>query len=233
MEKLIFFLERAAGMSRSEFQKRYLENHAPLVLAHFPLLRGFVLNMNDRAEERFDPADPLTKADIVSEMWFDEFDDFADLSRRYGSAEGRRLLEEDWEGTTSVTNGYRVIERVQRPYDRKQFEGKPTPGSKLVAPARRADRLSHDQFLDHWLHTHVPLALKHVLGMGRYVTNEVVAPLWPGPPDLDGIVEVLYTDTREFDSPEGEEIMRADTPKFLEQPSPLRMTEWVLRAPPD
>lgn len=228
MEKLIFFLVRAPGMSRQEFQQRYLEQHAPLVLQHFPRLRGFVLNINDRPEDRFDPADELTKADAVSELWFDDIDDFADLSRRYDSPEGRKLLEDGWSGLASATLGYRVIERVQRDFERTPAIGEASPGMKLIAPLRRAPGLSHEQFLDHWLHTHVPLALKHVLGMERYLTNEVAAPLWPGPPDLDGIVEVHYVGKREFDSPEGEAIMRADTGKFLQPPSPLRTTEYVL-----
>ena len=227
-EKLIFFVERARGLGREEFHRRFLEQHGPLVLKHFPRLRGLVLNLNSRAEDRFDPADELTKADAITEMWYDSFEDFADLSRRYDSPEGRKTVEDDWETLTSRANGYRVIERVERADERTRATGEASPGSKLIAPLRRAPALSHEQFLDHWLHTHAPLALKHVLGMGRYVTNEVTAPLWPGSPDLDGVVEVLYVAKREFDSAEGEAIMRADTAKFLQPPSPLRMTEYVL-----
>jgi len=230
-EKLIFFVERKAGLSRDEFQRRDLERHGPLMLEHFSHLRGLVLNLNARAEDRFDPADELTKADAIAEMWFDTYDDFADLSRRYDSAEGRRALDADWRDLAGRTHGYRTIERVQRKYEGASAAGGPSPGSKLIAALRHAPALSHDQFLDHWLHTHVPLALQHVLGMGSYVTNEVVSPITPGSPDLDGIVEVLYTGKREFDLPEGEAIMRADTAKFLQPPSPLRTTEYVLRAP--
>ena len=230
-EKLIFFVERKAGLSREEFQRRYLERHCPLLLKHSPHVRGLAVNLNARAGDRFDPADELTKADAIAEMWFDEYDDFADLSRRYDSPEGRKALGIDWRELAGGAHGYRVIERVQRQHDGRVASGEPSPGSKLIAALRRAPALSHERFLNHWLDTHVPLALKHVLGMGSYVTNEVVAPITPGSPDLDGIVEVLYTGKREFDSPEGEAIMRADTAKFLEPPSPLRMTEYVLKTP--
>jgi hypothetical protein len=165
-------------------------------------------------------------------MWFDTYDDFADLSRRYDSAEGRKALDGDWREIAHKAHGYRTIERVQRAYHGPRAAGGLSPGSKLVAALRRLPALSHEQFLDHWLHTHAPRALTHVLGMGSYVTNEVTAPITPGSPDLDGIVEVLYTGKRAFDSPEGEAIMRADTAEFLQPPSPLRMTEHVLRPPP-
>jgi len=230
-EKLIFFIERKPGLSREDFQRRFLESHCPLVLRHFASLRGLAVNLNARAEDRFDPADELTRVDAVAEMWFDTYDDFADLSRRHDSPEGRNALDADWREVARKAHGYRTIERVQRAYDGIPAPGEASPGSKLIAALRRASALSHDQFLDHWLHTHAPLALQHVLGMGSYVTNEVTAPITPGSPDLDGIVEVLYTGQREFDSPEGEAIMRTDTAKFLQQPSPLRMTEYVLRAP--
>jgi hypothetical protein len=231
MEKLIFFVERKAGLSRQAFQQRFLGSHAALVLEHFATLRGLVLNLNARAEDRFDPIDPLTKADAVAEMWFATHDDFADLSRRYASAEGRAALDADWREIAGKAHGYRTSERVQRAHEGAPAPGEPSPGSKLIAGLRRAPALSHEQFLDHWLHTHVPLALRHVLGMGAYVTNEVTAPITPGSPDLDGIVEVLYTGKREFDSPEGESIMRADTAKFLQPPSPMRLREYVLRSP--
>jgi hypothetical protein len=188
--------------------------------------------LNDRAEDRFDPADPLTSADAVAEMWFETYDDFADLSRRYASEKGRAALDADWKSLATKAHGYRTIERIQRAYESAPVPNEASPGSKLIAGLRRATGLSHDQFLDHWLHTHVPLALHHVLGMGAYITNEVTAPITPGSPDLDGIVEVLYTGKREFDSPEGETIMRADTAKFLQPPSPMRLTEYVLKAPP-
>ena len=229
-EKLIFFVERKPGLSRKDFQQRFLESHCPLVLRHFATLRGLVVNLNARAEDRSDPADELTRADAVAEMWFDTYDDFADLSRRYDSPDGRAALDADWREVARKAHGYRTVERVQRAYDGGSAPGAASPASKLVAALRRVPALSHDQFLDHWLHTHAPLALRHVLGIGGYVTNEVTAPITPGSPDLDGIVEVLYTGTREFDSPEGETIMRADTASFLQPPSPLRMTEYVLRA---
>ena len=44
-----------------------------------PRLRGLVLNVNDRAEDRFDPADELTKADAITEMWYDSHEDFPEM----------------------------------------------------------------------------------------------------------------------------------------------------------
>ncbi len=227
-EKLIFFFQRAPQLSREEFCRRYLEVHAPLVVQRFPRLRGFVVNLNIGREEPGDPTDVFAEADAITEFWFDSFDDFADLSRRYDSPEGREAVESDWQALTGSTIGYRVVERVERDNERSWALGERSPGMKMIAALRRAPGLTHEQFVDHWLNTHVPLALEHVLGMWRYVTNVVAAPLWPGAPDIDGIVEVHYLEKRRFDSPEGEAIMNADVAQFLSPPLRIRTNEYVL-----
>ncbi len=99
----------------------------------------------------------------------------------------------------------------------------------MLSPLRRLDGLTHERFVEHWRGEHARLALKHVLGIGRYVNNVVVAPLTPGAPEFDGIVEVHYLEKRRFDSPEGEEMMAADVAKFLSPPPRNFVGEYVLR----
>jgi hypothetical protein len=125
--------------------------------------------------------------------------------------------------------GYRVDERVQRDNERSTMPGERSPGEKLLAPLRRAPGLTHEQFVEHWLGTHSPLALQHVLGMWRYVTNVVLEPVTPRAPEIDGIVEVHYLDKRRFASPESEAIMQDDTSRLLIKPAPYTVGEYVLR----
>jgi uncharacterized protein (TIGR02118 family) len=227
-EKVIFFMQRAAGLDRAGFQRRYLESHAPLVLRHCPRVRGYTVNLIDSDRENSDPE--MGELDAVTEMWFDAIEDFTDPARFFDSSEGRAAVERDGKQLVGRVHAYRVEEGVQRDYERAWPEGERSPGMKVISALRRAPALSHDQFADHWLHTHVALALEHVLGMWRYVTNVVTAPITPDAPPIDGVVSVHYLEKRRFGSPEGEAIMAADVASFLSPPGRLRAVEYVLRA---
>ena len=224
-EKLLFFVYRRPELSRAEFCRRYLEEHAPLVLRHCPNLRRYVLNIVEDPEEKSPDA-----FDAAVELWYGSVEDWDDQSRRYDSPDGRAAVEESRAALIRSSVGYQVKPTTHREYDRTWRKGERSPGYKTVVPLMRKDGLSHEQFVDHWLHTHAPLALQHVLGIGRYVTNVVLAPLTPDAPEVDGIVEVHYTGERRFDSPEGQAIMMEDVGKFLSPPSRNRAGEYVLRS---
>jgi len=225
-EKLFFLLRRPPRLEPEAFRRRYLEEHAPLVLRHWSPLRRYVVNLVDHYEGRGDEQ----PADAIAELVFDAPEDFTDRSRLYRSPEDAAMVESNAAALFGGFAAYRVDGRVQRDYDRSWADGERSPGHKLVGLLRRADGLSHEQFVDHWLNTHVPLVLKHVLGVWRYVTNVVTAPLFPGAPEIDGIVEVHYHDQRTFDSPEGERLMAEDVASFLTPPSRHFVSEYVLRA---
>jgi len=212
---------RASSLTREEVARRYLEEHAPLVLQHCPRLRRFVVNVVQKDTEGFD---------VAVEVQADTIEDFIDPERMYDSPEGRKAVEESAARLESSRSVYLVDERVQRDYERAWPDGEASPGLKLVAPLSRVNGLTHEQFVEHWTNTHSELALKHVLGMGRYVTNVVVRALTPGAPEIDGIVEVHYTGKREFDSPEGERIMIADTQSLLQTPARHMAIEYILRS---
>ncbi|MCH8901905.1 MAG: EthD domain-containing protein [Chloroflexi bacterium] len=234
-EKLVFLTRRASQLSREEFLRRYLHEHAPLVLQHCPNLRKYVVNLVDVSREKRDPP-PLeehaTVFDAVAEQWFDSLDDYTDQARRFGSPEGAAAVEASEAANIGAMVGYQVIERVHQDYERSWSDGERSPGVKLLATVRRAEGITHEQFVDHWLHKHVPLVFKVLLGTWRYVTNEVVAPLTPGAPEIDGIVEVHFRDIRDrrFDSPEGEKLMMEDVQQFLLQPTRNQASEYVLRS---
>jgi hypothetical protein len=220
-EKIFVFLYRTPSLTREEFAQRYLQEHAPLVLQHCPRLRRYAVNVVEKDTEGFDAA---------VELQTDTVEDFLDKERLYDSADGRLVVEESAARLVSARNVYLVTEGVQRDYDRTWPDGERSPGIKLVAPLKRIDGLTHEQFVEHWTNTHSALALKHVLGMGRYVTNVIVRALTPNAPEIDGIVEVHYTGKREFDSPEGERIMIEDTQSLLQTPVRHMAGEYILRS---
>jgi hypothetical protein len=219
--KLFLFFYRAPWLTRGEFAQRYLSEHVPLMLQHCPHITRYVANVVENDIEGFDNA---------SELWVDAIEDFMDPSRLYGSPEGQQAVEKSRDALVGRTVAYSVSERVQRDYERTWPDGERSPGQKLIAPLNRIDGLTHEQFVEHWTTTHSQLALEHVLGMGRYVTNVVERALTPGAPEIDGIVEVHYTGKREFDSPDGQRIMVEDTQSLLQTPVRHMAGEYIFRS---
>ena len=224
-EKLLFFLYRQPALTRAEFCRRYLEEHAPLSLKHIAGLRRYVVNIVNDAQEKTPNA-----CDAIAELGFDTIEDYMVPHRRYDAPESATPLRRTFGELVHHADGYRVAATVQRDYQRTWPDGEPSPGVKTIVPLRRKDGLTHEQFVDHWLHVHAPLALTHVLGIGRYVTNVIVEPLTPDAPAADGIVEVHYTEPRRFDSPEGEQVMLDDVASFLSPPSRNTTTEYILKS---
>lgn len=77
MIKLVTMLKRGAGLTRPQFEDRWLRVHAPIA-AQFPGLRGYVLSFS---VENGEPG-----ADGVAQLWFD---DRASAQRSYASETGR------------------------------------------------------------------------------------------------------------------------------------------------
>ena len=78
-------------------------------------------------------------------------------------------------------HAYATTEHVQRSAAARP-PGQRTAGVKMVCPLRRRPDLTHEQFVEHWLTVHVPLALDHHPHMMRYVTNVVDQRLSPTAP---------------------------------------------------
>jgi uncharacterized protein (TIGR02118 family) len=123
------------------------------------------------------------------------------------------------------------MEHVQRQDPASTPFGRRTPGVKLVCYLVRRDGMSHDEFVEHWLEQHVPLALRHHPHLTRYVTNVVQQRLSADGPELDGIAELHFpaaeiVDGGMFDSPEGERIVRQDIARFIGKVAPYRVAEY-------
>jgi uncharacterized protein (TIGR02118 family) len=122
-------------------------------------------------------------------------------------------------GKDAVAAAYSVEERLHWDYERT-WNGPQTPGLKQVSFLSRADGLTRARFAEHWRTVHAPLASKHHPTIWRYVQNVVIEPLTEGAPKLDGVAELSYRSyedwrDRKYDSPEGQAIITADLPRFI------------------
>ena len=65
---------------------------------------------------------------------------------------------------------------------------------KVIALIKRRAELSRAEFRRHYEDIHVPLALRHLNQMSRYVRNHVTAERAPGPAGFDCLTEFWYPD---------------------------------------
>ena len=84
--------------------------------------------------------------------------------------------------------GYRVEEAVPVSYQRDWPDGTDTPGVGLLTLMRKPASLDWDSFIRRWHGHHTPLSLE-IHPLWSYLRGVVEAPLLPGSPPLDGIVE--------------------------------------------
>lgn len=230
----MFLVRRAPSFTREAFQQHYLQRHVRGPLEHFPGLRYYRVNVVEPGREaRTD--DPLGEVDAVAEMWFEELGDFTDRARRYDSPEAAVAMEAEAAEIFGSVIAYHVRPEVQRDYDRTWPDGTPSPGVKMVYPVRRKPDITREQFAGHWLQKHVPIVLRYMNGVSRYVTNVVIGP-WGQAPEIDGLVELHYLDPAALDgprynAPEADAIMADDVAQFI-TPSgaAYRTTEYILRS---
>jgi uncharacterized protein (TIGR02118 family) len=108
----------------------------------------------------------------------------------------------------------------------------------MVSFMRRADGLTHEQFVRHWTQHHTPLARRHHVGLWNYTQNVVRRAFTPGGEGIDGIAELHFRsrddfDTKFFDSDDGRAVIMADVKRFLSRPAgeAALMRELPLRTP--
>jgi len=233
-EKLLFFAKRGPQLTREEFQRTYLNEHARGPLEHFPKLTRYLVNVVD-VDWQPKVEHELAGTDVVAEMWFDELGDFMDRARRFDSAETFVAMQDEARGFFGDIVAYHVREGIQRDYRREWPDGEASPGIKMIYPVVRKEGITREQFAEHWLHTHVPLVLKYMNGISRYVTNVVERRIGKAP-EIDGVVELTFFDPDvlngpRYNAPEAEALMQADVAQFL---TPfglaLRATEHILRS---
>ncbi len=224
MVKLIFFCRRRPDLTHEEYAEMVLRDHVPLAIEHHPAMRKYVVNLLDSVPSR-EPS-----YDSVGELTFDSLRDYRE--RLYDSAEGERLIQADVVRFMGGADAYATTEHVHRQPTPPAPLGCRSPRVKLICPIRRNPDLSHDEFVDHWLNTHRPLALAHHPGLIGYVANVVDEVLSDSAPALDGIGELYFASPEAlrdemFESPRGEAIIRADIERFIAHTSAYLATEYV------
>jgi uncharacterized protein (TIGR02118 family) len=113
--------------------------------------------------------------------------------------------------------------------------GSPSPGRKNVFLVRRRPGCTAEAFRDHWLSRHVPLALRHHVGMCAYVTD-VVAGSDNESLAFDGLSHLTFPSEQAFvdgmyDSDEGMQVIAADVSRFVGAAVGLRVEERVFLVP--
>jgi uncharacterized protein (TIGR02118 family) len=223
MVKLIFLCRRRRDITHARYAELLLSGHVPIALRHHPSMRRYVVNIVERT-----PGD-WEELDSIGELSFDSLDDFRE--RLYDSPAGKEIVQRDVAGFMGGADAYLTTEHVPRAVDTPAVFGVRAPGVKLVCPVVRRDGMSHAEFVEHWLTSHVPLALMHHPGMTKYVTNVVAGRLGDSGPDLDGIGELHFPSaealrTGMFDSPEGERVIRADMARFIGRSAAYGVAEY-------
>ncbi len=223
MVKLIFFCRRRADISHADYVERLLGGHVPIALRHHPRLRRYVVNI---VEDRMGAA---AECDSIGELWFDTLDDFQ--HRLYDSEAGREVVERDVRTFMAAADAYVTAEYVQK-VGSPAVIGQRSGGVKLICPIQRHAGMTHVQFVAHWLHRHVPLALVHHPGLSRYITNVIERRLSDGGAEWDGIAELHFATAddlrhRMYDSADGARIIAADIERFIGEGATYRVAEYV------
>jgi len=224
MVKLIFLCRRRADISHEQYADLLLRGHVPLALKHHPALRQYIVNI---VEHSPDGAEAL---DSLGELSFETLSDFRE--RLYDSPPGQAIIEADVRGFMGGAHAYVTTAHVQRAPSPAAPIGERTPGVKLMCPVRRRTGMTHSEFVEHWLTRHVPLALRHHIGLSGYVTNVVEQQLSPTGEPWDGFAALHFPSEQArrdgmFDSPEGERIIREDMARFIGDTGAYRVAEHV------
>lgn len=222
--KLVFLCRRRSDLSHARYAELLLGGHVPIALRHHPTMAQYVVNIVERTRPGAE------ELDSIGELWFASLADYRE--RLYDSAEGERIVQRDVAGFMGGAHAYVTSEHVQKSTAPAAPLGTRSPGIKMICPMVRAPGLTHEAFVDHWLHRHVPLAFRHHPGVVRYVTNVVDERLSPDGPALDGIAELHFASAESrrdqmFDSPEGERIIREDMGRFIGSSTAYDVAEHV------
>ena len=99
-------------------------------------------------------------------------------------------LDEALAGEPGRLAGWQVEER--RPLDPPEaYDGSRADTLANVAVLRRPSELTHEEWLGRWLGQHTAVAIETQATFG-YLQNIVIAPVTPGAPHIDALVEELF-----------------------------------------
>jgi uncharacterized protein (TIGR02118 family) len=211
--------------SYRDVQRQVLEEWVPIALADRNV-EACTISFREADQGRFADGDPVDALIALGLDRAHDLDDVPDRSRLYDVAR--------------EVNVWRVDTRTPVAWDRTWPDGEYAPGVKMVSFVRRAEALTHEQFVRHWTERHAPLARRHHLGLWNYRQHVVRRAYTPGGAGIDGIAELNFRtrasfETEFYDSDEGRAAIAADVKRFIERPSgqAALMRELPLKTPRD
>lgn len=240
--KVMQFIVCEAGRDRAQFREHYLHHHAPLMLRHCPRLRRYVVNLVDvkASIKHRSGRPPLNREldpppfEVVTEMWFNSFDDFKDPARLYSTPAAGELIGGDLRGMGARVFDYLISETVQWNRTPRPSPGERTSGVKMLVFTRRNESLSNKEVETMW-RRHSILAAKYHAAASSYVQDGVIAALTPGAPVVHGLAELFFPTVEDLEerfyggTVEGEEAIYADAGPFVADAIALYTSEYVLR----
>jgi hypothetical protein len=227
---------------RAAFRDRFLHHHAELVLLHCPKIRRYVVDLVDvkaKVVFRGNARPPHRELDpppfeVITEMWFDSFDDFKDPTRLYASPAGEELITDDLAAMGARSYHYLVSPVVQWDKVPPVPPGQRTPGVKSMFISRRLENLDIKAAEKAW-REHRIAAEKYHCYATRYVQNGVIASLTQDAPVWHGCAELFYPTLEDLEQRfvggtiEGEVEIAKDAGRFVADSYPLFTSEHIVR----
>jgi hypothetical protein len=227
---------------RAAFRNRFLNRYAQFVLQHCPRIRRYVVDLVDvKANLVFRKGRPAHRNvdpppfDVITEMWFDSFDDFKDANRLVDTPAGRELLRDELAALGAKCYDYLISPVTQWDRVAPGPLGQRTPGVKSMFISRRLENLDVRAAEKAW-REHRVAAEKHHRYATRYVQNGVIAALTPDAPVWHGCAELFFPTLEDLEqrfvggTVVGEEEIAQDANRFVADSYPLFCSEYVLRA---
>jgi hypothetical protein len=241
--KVMQFIACEPGRDRAAFREHYLHHHAPLVMQHCPRLLRYVVNLVDiKASIRHRAGlPPLNREldpppfEVVTEMWWNGFDDFKDRQRRYASPAAAQVLEDDLRSMGATVYDYLIAQTIQWDRTVRPAPGQRTNSVKAVIFTRRREELPNKDVEALW-RNHRIVAEKYHCYATSYIQDGVIAPVTDGAPVVHGLAELYFPTVEDLEERfyggtiEGEKAIAADAGPFVADAIGLYTGEYVLRA---
>jgi uncharacterized protein (TIGR02118 family) len=183
--KHVALLVRKPGLSHEAFVDYWQSTHTPIAREIEGVVKYTTVVPTDPEAAEFDG---------IAELYFEDLDALYDAlgsegSRDYDPAKGKAK-----EARADVDNFLAIEERPrligEEVIEKDTVDGDTDGLYKHSAFLVRKAGMSHDEFLDHWATTHVPIA-REIPGVVRYAR---VIPTQPAAAEFDGIAELYFED---------------------------------------
>lgn len=229
MFKSVVLLKRKPGTTLKEFIDYYETTHAPLGVKYQTKMKRYIRHFFHPAPYPLDGVKLDPEYDVMTELWFDDRQDFDDGMALMLEGEANRVLGEDERRFMDVTKArLAFVEEYESEMPGKNPNAR--TDTRCFALLKRKPGTTMEQFIDHYENHHQYLGLKY---SGEMLSRYRRLYLHPAPYPLDGsIVEAAYDVATEvsFDAgeamksgvtamadPETNLIIEADEEKFVDR----------------